>query len=158
MLKIFGTICAALFMAVASPIAAQAQMDGGAHFSDARIGGVPFGGARFGAAALGARYYGGINRGAGLARHGGVYRGGVWPSRYGYYGNWRQSYWPYWGWSVAAGLLASAPTYYYGVGDEFGYEPPPYDGAIVYCMQRFRSYDPATGTYLGPNGYRHLCP
>jgi len=28
----------------------------------------------------------------------------------------------------------------------------------AYCAQRFRSYDPATGTYLGYDGFRHACP
>jgi len=28
----------------------------------------------------------------------------------------------------------------------------------AYCAQRFRSYDPATGTYLGFDGFRHACP
>lgn len=27
-----------------------------------------------------------------------------------------------------------------------------------YCAQRFRSYDPASGTYLGYDGERHSCP
>jgi hypothetical protein len=26
------------------------------------------------------------------------------------------------------------------------------------CMQRFRSYDPGSGTYLGYDGHRHPCP
>ncbi|MGR7995061.1 MULTISPECIES: BA14K family protein [unclassified Xanthobacter] len=30
--------------------------------------------------------------------------------------------------------------------------------AVAYCMQRYRSYDPRTGTYLGYDGYRHPCP
>ena len=40
------------------------------------------------------------------------------------------------------------------------YEPaPPVAGdPVAYCMQRFRSYDPASGTYLGNDGYRHPCP
>jgi hypothetical protein len=28
----------------------------------------------------------------------------------------------------------------------------------AYCIQRFRSYDPQSGTYLGSDGYRHPCP
>jgi BA14K-like protein len=28
----------------------------------------------------------------------------------------------------------------------------------AYCAQRFRSYDPASGTYLGYDGQRHPCP
>ncbi|QLH73507.1 BA14K family protein [Rhodopseudomonas palustris] len=30
--------------------------------------------------------------------------------------------------------------------------------ADAYCSQRFRSYDPASGTYLGYDGRRHACP
>jgi hypothetical protein len=30
--------------------------------------------------------------------------------------------------------------------------------AVAYCSQRFRSYDPASGTYLGYDGNRHSCP
>ena len=30
--------------------------------------------------------------------------------------------------------------------------------AVAYCMRRFRSYDPASGTYLGYDGLRHPCP
>jgi hypothetical protein len=26
-----------------------------------------------------------------------------------------------------------------------------------YCAQRYRSYDPASGTYLGYDGLRHPC-
>ena len=53
------------------------------------------------------------------------------------------------------------PTY----NDSYAY----YDGgtAVVtdnsgndqaYCMQRYRSYDPASGTFLGYDGMRHPCP
>ena len=62
---------------------------------------------------------------------------------------------------IIGGIIASQyPPYYY--------EPyPPYpayrrypawDGAVAYCMRRFRSYDPYTMTYLGYDGYRHPCP
>ncbi|WP_162136760.1 BA14K family protein, partial [Bradyrhizobium elkanii] len=27
-----------------------------------------------------------------------------------------------------------------------------------YCAQRYKSYDPASGTYLGYDGRRHPCP
>jgi hypothetical protein len=30
--------------------------------------------------------------------------------------------------------------------------------AVEYCMRRYRSYDPRSGTYLGYDGYRHPCP
>ena len=29
---------------------------------------------------------------------------------------------------------------------------------VDYCMRRFRSYDPGSGTYLGYDGLRHPCP
>jgi BA14K-like protein len=37
--------------------------------------------------------------------------------------------------------------------------PPAADvSAVDYCAQRYKSYDPATGTYLGFDGQRHPCP
>jgi hypothetical protein len=78
-----------------------------------------------------------------------------------------------WGWGLGAGLAAGAivggalaAPYYYGPE----YYPGPYypapayypagpgGDAVAYCMQRFRSYDPASGTYLGNDGNRHPCP
>ena len=41
---------------------------------------------------------------------------------------------------------------YYGGGPGGG------GGAVEYCMQRFRSYNPNTGTYMGNDGRRHPCP
>ena len=35
---------------------------------------------------------------------------------------------------------------------------PPATIRFGYCMQRYRSYDPNSGTYLGNDGYRHPCP
>jgi hypothetical protein len=32
------------------------------------------------------------------------------------------------------------------------------DDAVAYCMQRYRSYDPESGTFLGNDGLRHPCP
>jgi BA14K-like protein len=83
----------------------------------------------------------------------------------------------------AAGVAAgSALGYGYGYdpywyGDDYAYYDGGYDvgypavaapvvaeGAVVagedasYCAQRYRSYDPATGTYLGFDGLRHPCP
>ena len=79
------------------------------------------------------------------------------------------------GTSGRGGALASGPyAYYDGPGY---YEAPAYyddqyvdDGAVAvvpapvgedsaaYCAQRYRSYDPASQTYLGNDGYRHPCP
>ena len=78
------------------------------------------------------------------------------------------------GWGVGAGLLggaiiggALAAPYYYGA--PYGYPPaaygpgyypaPAYGGdAVAYCARRYRSYDPASGTFLGYDGVRHSCP
>jgi len=92
----------------------------------------------------------------------------------------------WWGWwGPAAGFAAGAiiggalvapyyyPRYYYGYGPAYygypyyggGYYPPAAAPGPGYaseagngCAQRFRSYDPATGTYLGYDGQRHPCP
>ena len=57
--------------------------------------------------------------------------------------------------ALLGGALASQPYYYYG-GPAYAYEPAPPD--VAYCERHFRSYDPASGTYLGYDGYRHPCP
>jgi len=62
--------------------------------------------------------------------------------------------------AILGGMLA-AP--YYGPGPYYYPAPGYYGGgyevdAVRYCMQRFRSYDPGSGTYLGYDGYRHACP
>jgi hypothetical protein len=49
------------------------------------------------------------------------------------------------------------PVGYYAPPPPPGYYPPPGD-PIAYCMQRYRSYDPVSQTYVGYDGYRHPCP
>lgn len=77
-------------------------------------------------------------------------------------GNWRRDYRRNYryrdsgvGFGFAAGALLgsafTAPRYYY----PYAYVD---DEAIGYCMQRFRSYDPVSMTYLGYDGLRHPCP
>jgi BA14K-like protein len=46
--------------------------------------------------------------------------------------------------------------YSYGPGNSYSYSAGDNDDS--YCSQRFRSYDPASGTYLGYDGQRHPCP
>ena len=102
--------------------------------------------------------------------------------RYGWRGGgygWRGGYGG-WGWGgLGAGLAAGAiiggvlaAPYYYGGGPYYAYGGGPYyapapgyyaqpyggDNAVAYCMQRYRSYDPRSGTFLGNDGYRHPCP
>jgi hypothetical protein len=82
------------------------------------------------------------------------------------------------GWGLGAGLLGGAiiggalaspyyygGPYYYGYPPAYGYDYPPaaypapgYGGSAAYCASRYRSYDPATGTFLGYDGLRHPCP
>jgi hypothetical protein len=86
-----------------------------------------------------------------------------------------------WGWGVGAGVAAGAligagiaasrpyyyDPYYYGpayygppvvYGAPPAYGPPPEGDAVAYCMQRYKSYDPGSGTFLGYDGLRHPCP
>ena len=70
--------------------------------------------------------------------------------------------------AILGGVLAAQPYGYYGPGYGYGYGPvygPGYGpgyieggDAVGYCMSRFRSYDPGSGTYLGFDGMRHPCP
>lgn len=52
------------------------------------------------------------------------------------------------------------PAYAYAPGYGPGYVAVSSDGGneAAYCMQRFRSYDPASGTCRGFDGLRHPCP
>jgi hypothetical protein len=51
-----------------------------------------------------------------------------------------------------------APTYSYSPGyNAYAYSPGG-DSDDAYCSQRFRSYDPSSGTYMGYDGRRHSCP
>jgi len=92
------------------------------------------------------------------------------PAQARWHGGWHRG--GGWGWGAGAGFaagallggaLASRP-YYYGPGyyEGYAYEPAPVYGGgggdEAYCMRRFRSYDPASGTYLGYDGLRHPCP
>jgi hypothetical protein len=58
---------------------------------------------------------------------------------------------------------------YYDYGYDYGYDDSAYayvapgagvavDDSVAYCQQRFRSYDPSTGTYMGYDGLPHPCP
>jgi hypothetical protein len=78
--------------------------------------------------------------------------------------------------AVIGGAIADSNAYYDGgpgyYGPQYGYDDQPdyYDNggvAVVpgevgvdpsYCAQRYRSYDPGSGTYLGFDGLRHPCP
>jgi hypothetical protein len=73
-----------------------------------------------------------------------------------------------WGAAAAAGLLLSAPLW---AGGTYAYDEP-YDsdggyeggyaeyngGGVARCEATFRSFDPASGTYMGYDGIRRTCP
>jgi hypothetical protein len=59
--------------------------------------------------------------------------------------------------------IARAPN-----GPIYNFVPPPgpmmqapaaqNQNAVAYCAERFRTYNPASGTYMGSDGMRHPCP
>jgi hypothetical protein len=58
---------------------------------------------------------------------------------------------------LLGGAIIGSQYPYYGSG----YATYPQDGgggSSAYCASRFKSYNPATGTYLGYDGLRHPCP
>jgi hypothetical protein len=181
-LGILGAAALSLSLAAAVPAVAQARgghfgggggmhMGGGGMHMGAPMGGGHMGGAGFrgaqasiGGAPAASTFAG---RGSSTFAQGG-YRHGDHDD------GWRgRGYGP--GYGFAAGLAAgSALGYGYGgyydpyyYGDDYAYDDGYYvDAAPVvvsggvdpaYCAQRYRSYDPASGTYLGYDGLRHPC-
>lgn len=101
------------------------------------------------------RYYRGGPR---VARRG-VYRGGPRYVQRRYYGRpYRYGHRRYnRGNALAAGAVGLATGAIIGGAIAQSQAAPAYRGN-AYCAQRFRSYDPASGTYLGYDGRRHPCP
>jgi hypothetical protein len=67
------------------------------------------------------------------------------------------------GYGPPPGGYADGPPPGYAGGPPPGAAPgyaggPPAGDPVAYCMQRFHSYDPKSGTYLGNDGLRHSCP
>ncbi|MGO4524471.1 BA14K family protein [Microvirga sp. 2MCAF35] len=94
-------------------------------------------------------------------RGGPRYVGRHYGPRYGYYGPryYRRDYG-----SAAAGAIGLATGAIIGgaIAQSQAQAAPTYvapgASAAGYCAQRFKSYDPASGTYLGYDGLRHPCP
>jgi len=144
MLRTLGTIVV-LTLAMTVPVQQAAAQDplGGAILGGAAgaiIGGIAGGGR---GAAIGAGI--GAATGAIIAAEGQRRRGGYYYWRNGCYVQQ-----PGVGW-------VRVSSDYCGPVD---YQPAPAVAGdpVAYCMQRFRSYDPASGTYLGFDGLRHPCP
>jgi hypothetical protein len=57
-----------------------------------------------------------------------------------------------WAWNGGWGFYDAwwGPGYYYSPSVTFG-------DSIAYCARRYRTYDPASGTFLGRDGFRHFC-
>ncbi len=136
---------------VATPVMARGGGGGGFHGGG---GGFHGGGAFHGGSAWGGARGGGGWQG-GYGGYGG-YGGG--------YGGWGGGYGDDYGYGDAAlglgvlgGAILGSQYPYYGSG----YASYPQDGYVASsasCASRFKSYNPASGTYLGYDGLRHPCP
>jgi hypothetical protein len=73
--------------------------------------------------------------------------------------HWRHRYWNHWGYydNDYGGALAAGAIFGLAAG-ALAANAAAGSNAVAYCERRFRSYDPASGTYLGYDGYRHPCP
>ena len=60
--------------------------------------------------------------------------------------------------AIIGGAIANSQQRYYGPPPGYYYDGPPPGDAVAYCMDRFKSYDPRSGTYVGYDGFRHPCP
>lgn len=159
---------------------------GGAHFGGGSFGGARMGGGSFTSSAAmrpggtaptfsGTRTLGSSSPTFGPGTRSfstassGTWNGGNW------HGGWRHhhhgGFWPGFAAGAAIGGLGSYAYYGGPYYDDSYYDDGYYDdGAAVavvpdsggdssaYCAQRYRSYDPASGTYLGYDGLRHPCP
>ena len=52
---------------------------------------------------------------------------------------------------LVAGAVIAPRVYDYGYNDGYG------GGHVQWCLNRYRSYDPRSNTFLGYDGYRHEC-
>src|SRR5271166_2678908 len=72
--------------------------------------------------------------------------------------------------ALIGGAIASQNQGYYPAATYPVYSDPGYGysyaapvvynngDSVAYCEQTYRTYDPASGTYLGYDGFRHPCP
>jgi hypothetical protein len=170
-----------LVLPMATPAASFAQNPNGGRpvaGNFVRSGGAP---ARFSRAGAPRFFNGGgvrANMGAPVAQaNGGNWRGNQgWRGNEGWRGDHRRDrdggFVP--GVVVGGVIVSQSYGYYGGPGVYYapGYSDDQYDDnaaaavapapvaddAATYCIQNYSSYDPASGTYLGNDGYRHSCP
>ncbi|WP_420130939.1 BA14K family protein [Rhodopseudomonas sp.] len=74
----------------------------------------------------------------------------------GYYGH-RHYHGGGWGAGAALGGLAAGAIIGGAIANSQAQAAQQND-AVAYCSQRFRSYDPASGTYIAKGGVRRSCP
>jgi len=149
----------AVAMSIAVAPASFARGGFGGHFGG--FGGAHFGASHFGGVGM-RPAFSGIR--PGLVRPGFVGPGFGGP-RVGFFHH-RRFFGP--GIAFGAGLALGAfpyydpyyaDPYYYDPGYDYGDAPLAVSpDAVSYCMQRFRTYDPASGTYIGRGGVRRHCP
>ncbi|NYG42852.1 hypothetical protein GGD67_000281 [Bradyrhizobium sp. IAR9] len=119
----------------------------------------------------GTSFTGGVSRNFAAANSGTWQgRGGNWSGGGWHHHHRRGGFWPGFAAGAAIGGLGSYAYYgggYYDdpyyYGDSYYDEPtvavvPDSGGDSAYCARRYKSYDPASGTYLGYDGQRHPCP
>jgi hypothetical protein len=155
MYRSFGAI-ALLTLAVAMPVQDAAAQDplGGALLGGAAgaiIGGVAGGGRGAAAGAIIGGAAGAIIGSQGQARAGGYYwyQGGCYLQRGDGY------------WTQVSPAYCGGPAYVPPPpppAPVYAPAPPPGDDAVAWCMQRYRSYDPRSGTFVGYDGIRRPCP
>lgn len=82
-------------------------------------------------------------------RHGGGYHGG------GYYYHDNNN----WGGAAAAGVigLATGAIIANSANQQRYYDNGYGNNYVAYCSNRYRSFNPSTGTFIGNDGYAHRC-
>jgi hypothetical protein len=107
-------------------------------------------------------YYGGNRHSYRRYRYNNYYNGG----RYRRYHNYYNDDWPFYGLAFGLGYGLGYGGGYRYYDDSYGYRGGYryYDdgyygggGHVQWCLNRYRSYNPRTNTYMGYDGYRHRC-
>jgi hypothetical protein len=100
----------------------------------------------------------GVGAGVAAVAAGALIGGAIASQNQGYYPAQNQGYYP----AQDQGYYPAAPYPVYSDPGYGGYNAAPvvYNNGdpVAYCEQTYRSYDPASGTYLGYDGFRHPCP
>src|ERR1700734_100059 len=134
-----GVAIAAVLMLQSVPASAQ-RVHGVGRAHVGRVGQVGHGYAGRGGYAHGYRPGDGVGVGAAALATGAIIGGAIATQNQGYYPD----------------------QNYSGYSPDYAYEAPPVaynnGGSVAYCEQTYRSYDPASGSYLGYDGFRHACP